>query len=128
MVVVASILVIGCGQSTAEDDLYGAGFIIVSEQTWVANHTTPYPFTVAEGEISCGSDAIFGRQVYFDPKGYTGESHIGTPLNKSASDALNQADMSSNVPYSVKVGADLNEAVQAGLRVCNEQKEYLRNL
>lgn len=127
IITVVSVLIMGCNSSTTEDELYGSGFIIVNEQTWGANHTTPYPFTMAEGEISCVSDAIFGRQVYFEPKGYTDESYIGTPLNKPAVDALHQANMSTNVPYSIKVGADLSEAVQAGLRVCDEQKDYLEN-
>lgn len=125
--IVASILIIGCGQITAEDDLYGAGFIIVSEQTWGANHTTTYPFTVSEGEISCVSSASFGREVYFEPKGYTDESYIGTPLNESAVNSLVQTNMSANVPYSVKVGVDLSEAIQAGLKVCDEFEDMLAN-
>ncbi len=127
LITLAIFLLVGCSSGTAEDDLYGAGYVIVNEQTWGDSHTTPYPFTVPEGEISCGSNPIFGREVYFEPKGYTDESYIGTPLNKSAVDALSQADMSANVPYSVKVDVDLNEAVQAGLEVCNEQKDYLHN-
>ena len=125
LIVIASVLLIGCSSGTAEDDLYGAGFIVVSEQTWSENNTTPYPFTVPEGEISCVSNANFGREVYFEPKGYTDESYIGTPLNKSAVDSLEQANMTSNVPHSVEVDADLSEAIQAGLRVCDEFKDYL---
>lgn len=120
------IIAIGCSSSTAEDELYGAGFIAVNEQTWGENHTSPYPFTVA-GEISCGSHPEFGHEVYFEPIGYTDESNIGTPLNSSAVDSLNQADMSANVPYSIKEGADLSDAIKVGLRVCDEQQDSLKN-
>ena len=92
LIAIAPVLLIGCSPSTAEDELYGAGFIIVNEQTWGENHTSPYPFTVA-GEISCGSHPEFGREVYFEPVGYTDESNIGTPLNKSAVDSLDRDNM-----------------------------------
>ena len=127
LMAVASVAFIGCSSGTTQDDLYGSGFIEVNEQTWSENHKTPYPFTVLEGEITCGSHPVFGHEVYFEPKGYTDESYIGTPLNKSAVDALKQGNMSSNVPYSIKKGADLNEVVQVGLRVCDEQKDSLAN-
>lgn len=126
LLVIAPILLMGCSPSSAEDELYGSGYIVVDESSWGENHTTPYPFTAA-GEISCGSHPEFGREVYFEPEGYIGESSIGTPLNKSAVDSLNQANMSANVPYSIKKGADLNEAIQAGLRVCDEKIEILKN-
>ncbi len=125
LIATAPILLVGCNSDTAKDDLYGAGYIVVDERTWGENYTTPYPFTVPEGEISCGSHPAFGREVYFEPKGYTDESYIGTPLNKSAVDSLNQANMSANVPYSIKENADLSDAIKAGLRVCDEFKDYL---
>lgn len=125
LIAVASIVIIGCSSGNKEDERYGSGFIVVSEGTWGTDNTTPYPFTVAEGEISCGSHPAFGREVYFQPKGYTDESYIGTPLNKSAVDSLNQSNMSPNVPYGIKEGADLSEAIQIGLRVCDEQSNML---
>jgi hypothetical protein len=118
LMAIAPVLLMGCSPSTAEDQLYGSGYIVVDEQTWGENHMTPYPFTAA-GEISCGSHP--------ESEGYIDESSIGTPLNKSAVDSLNNANMSANVPYSIKVGADLNEAIQAGLRVCDEYQDYLEN-
>lgn len=127
LIVVASVAIMGCNIADSEDEMYGSGFIVVNEKTWGTDHTTPYPFTVVEGEISCGSHPAFGREVYFEPKGYTDESYIGTPLNKSAVDSLNQSNMSPNVPYSIKEGADLSDAIQAGLRVCDEQKDILEN-
>ncbi len=127
LIAIAPILLIACNSSTTDDELYGAGFVVVNEQTWGENYTTPYPFTVSEGEISCGSHPEFGREVYFEPTGYTDESNIGTPLNKSAIDSLNQANMSANVPYSIKEGADLSDAIKAGLRVCNEQQDSLKS-
>jgi hypothetical protein len=126
LIAIAPVLLIGCSPSTAEDELYGAGFIIVNEQTWGENHTSPYPFTVA-GEISCGSHPEFGREVYFEPVGYTDESNIGTPLNKSAVDSLDRDNMKANVPYSIKKGADLSDAIQIGLRVCDEQQDNIKN-
>lgn len=126
LIAIAPVLLIGCSPSTVEDEIYGAGFIIVNEQTWGENHTSPYPFTVA-GEISCGSHPEFGREVYFEPVGYTDESNIGTPLNKSAVDSLDRDNMKANVPYSIKKGADLSDAIQIGLRVCDEQQDNIKN-
>ncbi len=44
-----------------------------------------------------------------------------------AVDALKKSNMSSNVPYSIKEGADLNEAIQAGLNVCDDFEDRLTN-
>ena len=107
--------------------MYGSGYIVVSEKTWSKNYTTPYPFMVLEGEIGCASNPAYGREVYFHPKGYTDESYIGTPLNRSAVESLKQANMIASVPYNIKEGADLNEAVQISLSVCDEQKDSLAN-
>lgn len=105
-------MLIGCNPGIAEDNLYDIGYIVVNEQTWSENNATPYPFTVTEGKISCGYNPGFGREVYFDPQGYTDESYFGTPLNKPVVDALKQADMSTNVPYNIKEDADLSDAIQ----------------
>ena len=126
LVAVASIVIIGCS-SDNEDEMYGVGYIVVNEQTWSENYTTPYPFTVPEGEIACASNPAFGREVYFHPKGYTDESYIGTPLNKSAVDGLKLNRLMPNVTYNVKEGADLNEAVRIGLKVCDEYEDRLEN-
>jgi len=126
LVAIASMVIIGCS-SDNKDEMYGSGYIVVSEQTWSKNYTTPYPFTVPEGEIACASNPAFGREVYFHPKGYTDESYIGTPLNKSAVDGLKLGRLTSNVPYNIKKGANLNEAVQIGLKVCYEQEDSLAN-
>lgn len=126
LIAVASIVIIGCSSGN-KDEMYGVGYIVVNEQTWNENYTTPYPFTVPEGEIGCASNPAFGREVYFHPKGYTDESYIGTPLNKSAVDGLKLGRLTSNVPYNVKQGADLNEAVQIGLKVCYEYEDELEN-
>lgn len=126
LVAIVSMVIIGCS-SDNKDEMYGSGYIVVSEQTWSKSYTTPYPFTVPEGEIGCASNPAFGREVYFHPKGYTDESYIGTPLNKSAVDGLKLGRLTSNVPYNIKKGADLNEAVQIGLKVCYEQEDSLAN-
>ena len=127
LIAVASIAMIGCSSGNTEDDLYGSGYIVVSEQTWSKDYTTPYPFTVPEGEIACASNPSFGREVFFHPKGYTDESYVGIPLNKAAVDGLKLSRLTPNVPHSVKEGADLREAVQIGLRVCDEQEDELAN-
>ena len=126
LIAVASIVIIGCS-SDNKNEMYGSGYIVVNEQTWSKNYTTPYPFTVPEGEIGCASNPAFGREVFFHPKGYTDESYIGTPLNKSAVDGLKLDGLTPNVPYSVKEGTDLSEAVQIGLKVCYEQEGELTN-
>ena len=126
LIAVVSIVIIGCSSSD-KDEMYGVGYIVVNEQTWNENYTTPYPFTVPEGEIACASNPAFGREVYFHPKGYTDESYIGTPLNKSAIEGLKLNRLMPNVPYNVKEGADLNEAVRIGLKVCDEQEDRLAN-
>ena len=126
LIAVASIVSIGCSSGN-KDEMYGSGYIVVNEQTWSKNYTTPYPFTVPEGEIACASNPAFGREVYFHPKGYTDESYIGIPLNKAAVDGVKLDGLASNVPYSVKEGTDLSEAVQIGLKVCYEQEDELTN-
>ena len=115
LIAVASIVMIGCSSGNTEDVLYGSGYIVVSEQTWSKDYTTPYPFTVPEGDIGCASNPAFGREVYFHPKGYTDESYIGTPLNKAAVDGLKLSHLTPNVTYSVKEGVVLNETVQIGM-------------
>lgn len=115
-----------CSFVTEEvDDNYGAGYINISESEWVTKYNTPYPFTVPHGEISCTYHPNFGREVYFNSKGFTDESYIGTPLNKSAVYSLRQSDMVSNVPYSIKQDVSLNQAIKLGLKVCDEQKQML---
>lgn len=109
------------------DEHYGAGFANVDEALWLFEHATPYPFTIAYGEISCTFHPRFGREVYFMPKGFTDESYIGTPLNKSASESLKQSGMRPNVPYNIKKDANLDAAIQIGLQVCDEQMDSLEN-
>lgn len=121
------VLATACTPSSPVDEHYGAGFINVDETMWAANYGTPYPFTVPSGEISCGLDAELGREVYFEPKGFTDESHIGTPLNKIAANALKRDSMQSNVPYRIKQNVDLSEAVKVGLQVCDEMQAMLRS-
>lgn len=95
---------------------------MVHEIFWSADHDTPYPFTTS-GEISCVYYPDFGIEVYFEPAGYSKDSSIGTPLNKAAAKALKRDGMKPNVPYSIKKGADLSEAVEVGLKACDEQRD-----
>ena len=59
---------------------------------------------------------------------YVDKSYIGTPLNKSAVNSMKLGHLTSNVPYSVKKRANLSEAVQIGLRVCDEQQDKFENI
>lgn len=102
------------------DENHGAGFVMVSEIFWSADHDTPYPFT-ADGEISCGIHPEFGPTVYFEPVDFTDESSIGTPLNKAAAEVLKQSGLTPNVPYSIKKGADLSGAREIGLKACRDE-------
>ena len=74
-----------------QDDSYARQFVssgvAVHEAFWGADHDTPYPFTTS-GEIYCIYYPDFGIEVYFEPVGYSEDSSIGTPLNKSAAKAL----------------------------------------
>lgn len=99
----------------------------MDETQWSLEHSSPYPFTVPYGEISCTSHPSFGREVYYAPDGFTDESYIGTPLNKAAINSLKRDDMRSNVPYSIKTGADLTVVVDIGLKVCDEQEQKLKD-
>ena len=120
--------VIACKPVPSEyDEYYGAGFISVDEALWPTEYATPYPFTVPYGEISCTSHPKFGREVYFAPKSFTDESYIGTPLNKATAEALKRYSDIPNVPYSIKKGADLSEAIQIGLKLCDEQQNFIDN-
>ena len=128
MLSLSLLLIVACNPVGLEhDDLYGAGFINVDETQWSLEHPSPYPFTVAYGEISCASHPSFGREVYFAPDGFTDESYIGTPLNQAAVNSLKHDDMRSNVPYGIEKGANLSVAVNIGLKVCNEQQEAIKN-
>lgn len=105
--------------TTAQDDSYGAGFVTVNESTWHINNDMPYPF-MTSGEIACSDHVEFGRGVFFAPNGFTDESYVGTPLNKAAANILKVSGIAPNVPYRVKEGVDLSEAIKVGLRVCDE--------
>lgn len=96
-----------------------SGNTVVHEVFWGIDHKTSYPFTTS-GEILCVYYPDFGIEVYFEPAGYSKDSSIGTPLNKAAAKALKRDGMKPNVPYSIKKGADLSEAVEVGLKACSE--------
>lgn len=116
----ASILSItACTSAQDDSHKFVSGYVAVHEVFWAADHDMPYPFTTS-GEISCVYYPTFGTEVYFEPAGYNADSSIATPLNKAADKALKRDGMTPNVPYSIKEGADLSEAIQTGLQVCDE--------
>lgn len=110
-----------------QDENYGYGYVVVHEAFWRAEHDTPYPFTTS-GEITCSDHVELGRGVFFNPVGFTDESYVGTPLNKAAADIIKLSRITPNVPYSVKKGADLSEAREVGLRVCDEQRNKIEGI
>ena len=115
----------------SQNDSYASqfvsGYVAVHEMFWSADHDRPYPFTTS-GEISCVYYTKFGIEVYFEPAGYIDESSIGTPLNKGAAESLKQAGMVPNVPYSIKKGADLSDAREIGLQLCDEQMDKIKGM
>lgn len=65
--------------------------------------------------------------MYFAPKGYTGEKYIPTPLNKAASESLEEASMTPDVPYSIIENSGLNQAIQIGLKICDGRQQSLES-
>ena len=116
LISIAALSLAACTPAQEDSDKFVSGHTVVHEVFWGADHDTPYPFTTS-GEISCVYYPT-GIEVYFEPAGYSKDSSIGTPLNKAAADALKRDGMEPNVPYSIKEGADLSEAIEAGLRAC----------
>lgn len=113
------LLLVGCNSATDHSREFVSGNVVVHEVFWAKDHDRPYPFTTS-GEISCVYYPTFGTEVYFEPAGFTDESSIGTPLNKSAAKSLEQAGITPNVPHSLKDGANLSEAVEVGLKACDK--------
>lgn len=71
--------------------------------------------------MRCFGQPITIRPTRFEPVGFADESYIGTPLNKAAAETLKRDGMKPNVPYSIKKGADLSEAVEVGLKACRDE-------
>ncbi|MDN3502109.1 hypothetical protein QL982_05085 [Psychrobacter sp. 5A.1] len=120
LIISTALLLAAC--SPTQDDSYArqfvSGTVTVHEAFWPADHNTLYPFTT-DGEISCVYYPDFGIEVYFQPFDYIEDSAIGTPLNKAAAESLKKDGLTPNVPYSLKKGTDLSEAVEVGLKACN---------
>ena len=125
LIISTALSVVAC--SPTQDDSYArqfvSGGVAVHEAFWPVDHDTPYPFTT-DGEISCVYYPDFGIEVYFQPFGYIEDSSIGTPLNKAAAKSLKKDGMIPNVPYSIKNGADLSEAVEVGLKACRDEQRF----
>ncbi|MGB5878005.1 MAG: hypothetical protein WBG84_11690 [Psychrobacter nivimaris] len=118
LISIAALSLAACTPAQDERDKFVSGDVAVHEVFWGADHDTPYPFTTS-GEISCVYYPT-GIEVYFEPAGYSKDSSIGTPINKAAADALKRDGMEPNVPYSIKEGADLSDAVEVGLKACSK--------
>ena len=122
LISIAVLLVAACTPS--QDRSYASKFVsgntVVHEVFWGIDHKMSYPFTTS-GEIWCVYYPDFGIEVYFEPAGYSKDSSIGTPLNEAAAKALKRDGMKPNVPYSIKESADLSEAIDVGLKLCDEQ-------
>ncbi len=116
----AVLSVVGCTPAQNDSHEFVSGHTMVHEVFWATDHNTSYPFTTS-GEISCVYYPDFGTEVYFEPAGHNDDSSIGTPLNNAATKALKRDGMTPNVPYGIKKGADLSEAVEVGLEACNQK-------
>jgi len=114
-----AVFIVACTPTQEDSDKFVSGHTMVHEVFWGSDHDTPYPFTTS-GEISCVYYPT-GIEVYFEPAGYSKDSSIGTPLNEAATEALKRDGMEANVPYSIKEGADLSEAVELGLKACRDE-------
>lgn len=125
LISIAALSLTACAPS--QNEIYASqfvsGYVIVHEAFWGADHDTPYPFTTS-GEIYCIYYPDFGIEVYFEPVGYSEDSSIGTPLNQSAAKALKKQNLTPNVPYSIKKGADLSEAIALGLKECRDEQRF----
>lgn len=126
LISIAALSLAACTPAQDERDKFVSSDVTVHEVFWAVDHNTPYPFTTS-GEISCVYYPEFGTEVYFEPAGYSKDSSIGTPLNKAAAKALKHNGMEPNVPYSIKEGADLSEAVKVGLKACDEERAKLKS-
>lgn len=106
-----------CQPIQIDDDL-----IKVSQSEWaIMGNTNPYPFTAEYGEIACSMN-----EVYFFPTDTANdESQIGLPLNRLADDSLKRDNIKPTVANTIKANADLSEAVQVGLDVCNKVKSQI---
>lgn len=121
-----SLSMMACSFASDEyDESDGAGYIDIEESEWKHTYDTTYPFTVTSGEIACSVHPVSGREVWFAPQGYTHESYIPTPINRVAVESLEEANMMSDVPYSIKEGVDLGMVVKIGLKLCDEQLQSL---
>lgn len=120
IIILAALSIAAC--TSAQDNIHSTDFVTVNESDWYGQHDTAYPFTVS-GEVVCIVHPEYEPAVYFHPVEFTDDSYIGTPLNKAAAKSLKQADITPNVPYSIKKGADLSEAREIGLKVCDEYME-----
>ncbi len=122
----AVLSIAACTPVQDQRDKFVSSYVEVHEIFWPADYDTPYPFTTS-GDISCVYYPTFGVEVYFQPAGYIEDSSIGTPLNNAAAKALKHHGMEPNVPYSIKNGADLSDAVEVGLKACDEQEDRFAN-
>ncbi|KAA0916003.1 hypothetical protein FQ084_04420 [Psychrobacter sp. ANT_WB68] len=125
LISLAALSIAAC--APVQEDNHSSDFVTVNESDWYGKYYTAYPFTVS-GEISCVIHPEYGPAIYFYPIGFTDESYVGTPLNKAAAEAVKHGGMTPNVPYSVKKGADLSEAREVGLRVCDEQMDKIEGM
>ena len=121
---IAALSLAACSPAQDDSHKFVSGDVAVHEVFWAVDHNTPYPFTTS-GEISCVYYPEFGTEVYFEPAGYSEDSSIGTPLNKAAAKSLKKDGLIPNVPYSIKKDADLSEAVEVGLKACDEMHEKI---
>lgn len=91
--------------------------ITLHEFDWKLANLGDYPFTTA-GDIGCNNGS-----VEFYPNGLH-EQDIGLPLNQTAKDNYKKANLTPNVPNSIKPNADLSQAIRLGLMICDYNRTH----
>lgn len=91
---------------------------MISEEIWQLMGLKNYPFTKA-GDIACSLNAV---EFYPDT---LKEESVGLPLNKLAVDRQKSGNLIPNVENAIKTNAQLEEAIELGLKICSFNHENL---
>ena len=99
--------------------IYNGDTLPIDEKSWNSLGYQNYPF-LTNGDLACTSD-----EIYFYPENSFNENAVGTPLNRKAEYSIKQHGWQVNVPYKIKQGADLTQAIKIGLDICKHNIESI---
>ena len=104
-------------QPVQTDDIFYDDDKSINKSLWtMEGNTTPYPFTVKYGNITCSM-----KKVYFYPNDTANdESQIGQPVNRLAQLSLERNNITSTVANTIKANADLSDVIKIGLNICKQ--------